>query len=84
MGLARNLQQTDRVIGFGGIGPGNIATISTAQSIEVSDNAEVVPAITGLVMVLGVLLMTVRHFRLHRRGRGWFVAGWALLGVNLI
>lgn len=51
-----------------------------------SGNVEVVPAITGIMMVLGVLLLTLRHLRVHRagRGRGWLVAGWVLLGVNLM
>ncbi len=86
MGSIRNLLQTDRALGFGGLGLAVIAVASTTQSIEVSGNAEVIPAITGIVMLLAVLLLTLRHFRVHRAGRGrrWMVAGWVLLGVNVM
>lgn len=86
MGTTQNLRKTDRVLGFGGLGVAVLAVVSTARSIEVSGSAEVIPAITGLVMVLGVLLVTARHLRVHRggRGRGWLIAGWMVLGLNLV
>ncbi len=86
MGSTQNVRLTDRALGFGGLALAVIAAASTTQRIEVSGNAEVVSAITGIMMVLGVLLLTLRHLRVHRagRGRGWLVAGWALLGVNLM
>lgn len=81
----RDHRRTDRVLGFGGVALAVVALASTSQRIEVSGNAEVVPAITGLVMVLWVLLTTVRHRRVHDGGRGggWLTAGWIVLGANL-
>lgn len=86
MRLAEQLSKTDRAIGIGGLTLAIVALASTTQRIEVSGDAEVVPAIVGASMVLWVLLATVRHHRAHRggRGRGWLIAGWVVLGINLV
>ena len=86
MRLAEQLSKTDRAIGIGGLILAIVALASTTQRIEVSGDAEVVPAIVGASMVLWVLLATVRHHRAHRggRGRGWLIAGWVVLGINLV
>lgn len=80
------VRRTDRVLGSGGIGLAAVALFSTTRRIEVSGDAEVVPAITGLVMVLAVLVLTVRHLRVHRGGEGkrWLIGGWVVLGANLV
>lgn len=86
MGSTRTLQQFDRVLGFGGLLSAAVAVVSTTRRIEVSGDAEVMPAITGLVMVFWLVLVTARHCRAHRggRGRGWLVAGWVVLGASLM
>ena len=80
------LSRTDRAIGTGGLILAVVALVSTTQKIEVSGDAEVVPAVIGALMTLWVLVVTVRHHRVHRggRGRGWLIAGWAVLGINLV
>ena len=86
MTLVEQLSNTDRAIGIGGLFLAVVALASTTQRIEVSGNAEVVPAILGTLMVLWVLLATVRHHRAHRggRGSGWLIAGWVALGITLV
>ena len=86
MTLEEQLSSTDRAIGIGGLILAVVAVASTTQRVEVSGDAEVVPAIVGTLMVLWVLLATVRHHRAHRngRGRGWLIAGWVALGIALV
>ena len=86
MASIEQLSKADQAIGIGGLTLAVVALASTTQRIEVSSDAEVVPAITGAGMVLWVLVITVRHHLAHRggRGRGWLIAGWAMLGVNLV
>ena len=86
MTLVEQLSKTDRAIGIGGLILAVVALASTTQRIDVSGDAEVVPAIVGTLMVLWVLLATARHHRAHRcgRGRNWLIAGWVVLGINLV
>lgn len=79
-------RQIDRALGLGGLGLAAVASFTITRRIEVSGDAEVVPALTGLAMLLAVLVLTARHLRVHRggRGKGWLTAGWALLGVNVM
>lgn len=86
MDARRDHRQTDRLLGFGGVVLAVVALGSSTQRIEVAGSAEVVPAIMGLLMVLQVLIITVRHRRVHPggRGRGWLAAGWIVLGFNLV
>ena len=76
----------DRVLGFGGLAVAIAALASTTQRIEVSGDPDVVPAITGLVMVVWVLLATLRHRVAHPAGPGrdLLVAGWVVLGLGLV
>ena len=86
MTMFDQLSRTDRAIGTGGLILAVVALVSTTQRIEVSGDAEVLPAVIGALMILWVLVVTVRHQRVHRggRGRGWLIAGWAVLGINLV
>mgnify|MGYP001817884113 CR=1 FL=1 len=86
MRSVEQVSNTDRSIGIGGLILAVVALASTTQRIDVSVEAEVVPAIVGMLMVLWVLLATVRHHRAHRGGRGrtWLIAGWVALGINLV
>jgi len=86
MGSPQTVQRLDRTLGFAGLSLAVAAVFSTTQRIEVSGDAEVMPAITGLVMLLWLVLVTARHLRVHRGGcgRGWLVAGWVVLGVGLV
>lgn len=75
----------DRLLGIGGLALALITVASLPFRIEINGDPERVNAIVGVVALLWMTAITIRHLGSSPRsgGRGWLTAAWAAVGVSV-
>lgn len=73
----------DWLLGIGGLGLAVVSFASLPFRIEINGDPESVNSIFGVLMLLWMTAITIRHLGGYPKGggRGWLTAAWAIFGL---